>query len=1009
MDATTPKTDEDLFLRYQSARDCAALGVLFHRRAKELLRLAVFLAPRPTEAEDLVQATFLSAIAHADQFRPDGRVMSWLCGILTNHARMLRRNERRKSPAARDQVTEDPADAALHAELRAALGRGIDELPEPYRSVVSLHLREGLDSQEIGARLQRPAATVRKQMERALDRLRVALPMGLAAALAARADAAALASRAAEAAQFVEPATAVAAPPRAVASAPPGGVAALAVAAVAGLAAALWLWPDERVSAPTDRTGVAPATSTGAPPPTVAAATVGDGRQPAAADRSPAAAAGLANLTVECVDGAGLPLIDLDVLAVPDDGRTLAERLLDPAAARTARTDADGRAMFAALAEGVLDLTVPGSPGKRQTAIAAGANFLRLELPRPQQLAGMVVDANGRGIAGAELIASETGLRGDLGHAFARTAADGSFRGSTHVTTGRVVARRAGYQLGLGARIEASGDLRFVLQPAATGIDVTVVDADGAAVADAYVALVPRSQVTSLVPTQHARTNGDGRCALLDPGVGEATLVARAHRGAPGIVDVPRGRTSIRLQLPRGHAVTGRLLRSDGAAFPKALITCTVPDLRTNEPASPLALRQTRTDDDGRFAIADMPAGPVVVRAFDGATGGPGLPRIPKLVAAAEAKAGEATEVPLVAKEPAMLRGQLVGPDGRGLGAWTVLATPVLGSTSHRQFRSRSASTDGDGWFTVHDLATGEHYVLGAARGADALDGNLVPQPVGQAAAGEAGLRLVADPAAPGHALQCRVLDAAGNVPAEVQLELRLRSMPWSNLRTLGRDGVAAWTDLPPGDYLLTVHCAGHGPATREVTVATTDARTDLGTLTLAPPARAVVRLHGPGVRAGLRVVARPTPGDKLLAASFDGLGVAELPPLPPGSAELLVHGAGIAPVRRIVALPAGTSMLDWDVAAAAGVPIQVTFPPAENPFTINGPLHVQFFTQQGELVFEDYPGATRERGLFDCSTGLAAGSYRIVARSLWNTTASATFAVPERGLAAPVRLHLVR
>ena len=40
--------DEQLFLAFQRDRDLDALGALFRRRADELLRLAVFLAPRPT-------------------------------------------------------------------------------------------------------------------------------------------------------------------------------------------------------------------------------------------------------------------------------------------------------------------------------------------------------------------------------------------------------------------------------------------------------------------------------------------------------------------------------------------------------------------------------------------------------------------------------------------------------------------------------------------------------------------------------------------------------------------------------------------------------------------------------------------------------------------------------------------------------------------------------------------------------------------------------------------------
>src|SRR5262245_18796325 len=198
-------SDEELFASFQRQRDCQALAVLFHRRADELLRIAVFLAPRPTDAEDLVQATFLSAIARAETFRPEHRVMIWLCGILTNHARMLRRAEQRiLRHLPSHPIDEDPAAAALHSELRCALAQGIQTLPEPYRSVLVLHLKDGLDSQEISRRLARPPATVRKQMERAIARLRVVLPLGLATAFVVRMSPAQIAQNAADAARFVD-------------------------------------------------------------------------------------------------------------------------------------------------------------------------------------------------------------------------------------------------------------------------------------------------------------------------------------------------------------------------------------------------------------------------------------------------------------------------------------------------------------------------------------------------------------------------------------------------------------------------------------------------------------------------------------------------------------------------------------------------------------------------------------------------------------------------------------
>jgi len=157
------RSDEALFLAYRDEQDCQALNDLFRRRVDELLRLAVFLAARPTDAEDLVQATFLTAISKAESFHEGGRVMSWLCGILTNHARMLRRAERESGGEPRDEpiAPSDPANDALRVELRATLGNGIAGLKEPYRSVLQLYFREGLGSKEISERLSRSPATVR--------------------------------------------------------------------------------------------------------------------------------------------------------------------------------------------------------------------------------------------------------------------------------------------------------------------------------------------------------------------------------------------------------------------------------------------------------------------------------------------------------------------------------------------------------------------------------------------------------------------------------------------------------------------------------------------------------------------------------------------------------------------------------------------------------------------------------------------------------------------------------
>ncbi|MEO6709414.1 MAG: sigma-70 family RNA polymerase sigma factor, partial [Planctomycetota bacterium] len=80
-----------LFLRYHRKGDADALGEVFDSAAPELLRLAMHLVRDPSEAEDVLQATFLAAIEGADSFDPSRPLMPWLTGILARQAGLARR------------------------------------------------------------------------------------------------------------------------------------------------------------------------------------------------------------------------------------------------------------------------------------------------------------------------------------------------------------------------------------------------------------------------------------------------------------------------------------------------------------------------------------------------------------------------------------------------------------------------------------------------------------------------------------------------------------------------------------------------------------------------------------------------------------------------------------------------------------------------------------------------------------------------------------------------------
>ena len=1002
------RSDESLFAAFQTQRDCQALGVVFHRHAEELLRLAVFLAPRPTDAEDLVQATFLSAIARAETFVAGNRVMSWLCGILTNHARMLRRSERRSLPDARDDVAEDPADAVLRTELRSALATGIAGLPEPYRSVLSLHLEQGLECHEISRQLARPPATVRKQMERALDRLRTALPMGLAAAFASRLDAASLAHNAADAARFVEPAGE--AQTVTTTAAPAGwqfvGVGMLSLGVV--LAALVW-WCADATSVANVVRPVAEAMVESGGRESVAPTSSDDPNHELRHEVADRCA-----LLVHAAQADGTPVQAIDLVLVSDNGRSLPERLMT-GLGTTVRTDERGQARFVGLPAGTYDLTYAGALSKQRVHLEEAQQECQVLMPYTTRIDGIVVGPTGLPVADAEVLATESSQRGDLGAVVARSRADGSFTAEVRLTTGRVFAQHVDFGSTIGLRLEADRQLRLVLAHSRRRVEVQVEDADGAPVVGAYVALVPRSVALTLFPPQHLLSDAAGRCSFADPGPREATVLASRLGLAPTTVDLAANAVSLVVRLQRGCRLRGRVLDGNGIAQPGQEVIAAVPDGRSNEPVSPLISRNVRTDAEGVFVFDHLPAGLMQLRVHGSTPKASGLLPFPWVLAAMDVQLATTAEttVVLTTHQTPRLRGRLVTKEGSPVAGWNVIAVPAVGTALFRAFRSRGAPTAADGSFAIADLAPAEDYQLGAfIPGAPRRRDATFPFASGRARPGTTDCTLVVDPITlPRAHLRCRVLGANG-VPcpgAELELLAVQFQMPMS--KSAATDGRCEFGPLHAGEYWLAIAAPGLGTRTLLVTVPDGAVDVDLQTIELQSAARVRVQVRGLGVvpQPGVHVLLQNTLGDKSVTAYVDALGVAELPALPPGESRLTVYGRGIAPSQRLLQLTSGPQSIDQQVEAAPTVPILVTFVLADNPFTVNGPLHIRIWRDDGSLLLEHNAGAVTSPGAFDVSAGLLPGRYRIQARSLWNAQAQATFEVAASGVPASVNLRLAR
>jgi RNA polymerase sigma-70 factor (ECF subfamily) len=140
-----------------------------------LKRLAGALVRDESDANDLVQETWLVAAEHAPA---DGRPLKpWLSRVALNLVRMRSRSAKRRSgrEAATGSFVESsptPDELVSRVEAQRIVVNEVMRLAEPYRTTVLLHYFQDLSCAEIARRLKVPEGTVRRRLKTALDELR---------------------------------------------------------------------------------------------------------------------------------------------------------------------------------------------------------------------------------------------------------------------------------------------------------------------------------------------------------------------------------------------------------------------------------------------------------------------------------------------------------------------------------------------------------------------------------------------------------------------------------------------------------------------------------------------------------------------------------------------------------------------------------------------------------------------------------------------------------------------
>lgn len=145
--------------------------------------VAELLRDRET-ALDVVQETFVAAVRHIGTLRDDDRFGSWLFCIAHQKCvqqwRRTRRTDALFAPGPQDdnldawpEVDEpDPLTALLRREQADEFFATLDQLSEPHRAVLLLHVLEDFSIEEIACITSVPPGTVKSRLHHAKRALR---------------------------------------------------------------------------------------------------------------------------------------------------------------------------------------------------------------------------------------------------------------------------------------------------------------------------------------------------------------------------------------------------------------------------------------------------------------------------------------------------------------------------------------------------------------------------------------------------------------------------------------------------------------------------------------------------------------------------------------------------------------------------------------------------------------------------------------------------------------------
>ncbi len=189
--SSTNVPSDELLIEQVLGGDDTAFGALVRRYQRQAVAVSYRLLGRADDAADVVQDAFIRAHRNLATLEQRARFGPWLMRIVSNLSLNYRR-QRKRSTAALDDVVEEPgglrrADGdvfvaavgpeggLISEELREAIGRAVNALPDKQRLALVLSSVEGMPQKDVAEVLGCSVELVKWNVFQARKTLRIQL------------------------------------------------------------------------------------------------------------------------------------------------------------------------------------------------------------------------------------------------------------------------------------------------------------------------------------------------------------------------------------------------------------------------------------------------------------------------------------------------------------------------------------------------------------------------------------------------------------------------------------------------------------------------------------------------------------------------------------------------------------------------------------------------------------------------------------------------------------------